>query len=337
VGGTAARLRNLDELLRQATRLISQRFGFYHVGIFLLDERGDYAVLRAASSDGGQRMLARGHRLKVGQVGIVGYVTATSQPRIASDVDEDTEFFNNPDLPLTHSEMALPLIIGRKVLGALDVQSTEEAAFSEEDITTLKVLADQLAIAIENARLFTENQAALDAARRAYGQMGREGWQRMLRERQTTLGFISLTEEEVLPASAETSPESLQAIRSGEPVLASNGTTLHLPIKVRGQGIGAIRLNKPAAKGAWGPEDITLAGTLAEQLGTALESARLYNDISVRAEREYAISEIVSKISSSIQLDTILRTTVQELGQVLGETEIILQLGAGAPKGNHRE
>jgi GAF domain-containing protein/HAMP domain-containing protein len=339
VGSTAARLRDLDELLRQVTRLISQRFGFYHVGIFLLDERSEYAVLRAANSEGGQRMLGRGHKLKVGQVGIVGFVAATGQPRMASDVDEDTEFFNNPDLPLTHSEMALPMIAGKKTLGVLDVQSTQQAAFSEEDITTLKVLADQLVIAIENARLFTENQNALDAARRAYGQMGREGWQRLLREARTDLGFISLGEEEVRPASGDVSPELIQTLRAGEPVLGSSAATLYLPVQVRGQGIGAIRLDKKAARGSWSDEDVALARALAEQLGTALESARLYNDISQRAEREFAISEIVSKIGSSIQLDTILRTTVQELGQVLGDTEVILQLGTSGKgkKGNHRE
>lgn len=325
VGGTAARLRNLDELLRQVTRLISRRFGFYHVGIFLLDERGEYALLRAANSEGGQRMLARGHRLKVGQVGIVGNVTETGQPRIALDVDQDTEFFNNPDLPLTHSEMALPLIVGGKVLGALDVQSVEESAFTEEDVTTLRVLADQIAIAIENARLFTESQTALDTARRAYGETSREGWQRMLGESQVELGYISLAEGQVLPADGQASPEFQRAIETGEPVLSNGKNTLHLPIKIRGQGIGAIRLDKSRENGHWSPEEITLANTLSEQLGTALEGARLYSDISQRAEREFIISDIASKIGASIQLDTILRTTVQELGRVLGDSEVVLQ------------
>lgn len=325
VGGTAARLRNLDELLRQVTRLISRRFGFYHVGIFLLDERGEYALLRAANSEGGQRMLARGHKLKVGQVGIVGNVTETGQPRIALDVDQDTEFFNNPDLPLTHSEMALPLIVGGKVLGALDVQSVEEAAFAEEDVTTLRVLADQIAIAIENARLFTESQTALDTARRAYGETSREGWQRMLGESQVEMGYISLAGGQVLPADGQASPEFERAIETGEPVLSNGKNTLHLPIKIRGQSIGAIRLDKSRENGRWSPEEITLANTLSEQLGTALEGARLYSDISQRAEREFIISDIASKIGASIQLDTILRTTVQELGRALGDSEVILQ------------
>ncbi len=326
VGSTAARLRDLDELLRQATRLISQRFGFYHVGIFLLDERGEYAVLRATNSEGGQRMLARGHKLKVGQVGIVGYVSGSGQPRIALNVGEDSAFFNNPDLPATQSEMALPLIVGGKTLGALDIQSTQEAAFSQEDITTVKVLADQIAIAIENARLFSENRIALDTAQRAYGNISAEAWQRLLREKLGTVGFVSLGEGQAAPVSENASPGFRKAIQTGRNVLENDDMVLHMPIKIRGQSIGAIRMEKPAGSLRWTPETIAMADALSIQLGAALESARLYQDISLRANTELAISEISTKIGSSVNLRNILRTTVQELGRVLPETEIIIQL-----------
>lgn len=332
VGSAATRIRNLDELLDQITHLISERFNFYHVGIFLLDEKGEYAVLRSANSEGGQKMLSRGHKLQVGQVGIVGYVTGLGEPRVALDVGKDAVFFDNPDLPKTRSEMALPLIVGDKVLGALDVQSTEEAAFTEEDVTILKVMADQIAIAIDNARLLADTQSALDNTRRAYGEISRTGWQRLLREKKTEMGYISLTSGEVKPVSGKVAPEYTQAIEVGEAVLSQNETTLHLPIKVRGEILGVIRLNKPKDGGRWTDVDITLAETLAEQLGTALESPRLYRDISQRAERENVISDIASKISSSIQLDTILRNTVQELGRALVESEVILQIGSSAQR-----
>jgi putative methionine-R-sulfoxide reductase with GAF domain len=158
IGSTASRIRNVDLLLRQITRLISLRFGYYHVGIFLLDPRNEFAVLLASNSEGGQKMLARGHKLKVGQTGIVGFVTGHKQPRIALDVGQDAVFFDNPDLPETRSEIALPLLVGGKILGALDVQSKQPSAFSQEDAITLSVLADQIAIALENARLFEESQ-----------------------------------------------------------------------------------------------------------------------------------------------------------------------------------
>ncbi len=337
VGSAATRMRNLDDLLRETAYVISERFNFYHVGIFLLDENGEYAVLRSANSEGGQRMLARGHKLRVGQVGIVGYVTGKGEPRVALDVGKDAVYFDNPDLPETRSEMALPLIVGKKVVGALDVQSTKESAFTEDDVTVLKVMADQVAIAIDNARLLADAQTALDETRRAYGEISRSGWQRLFRERQTEVGYVSLTSGEVKPASGKTDADYKRAIETKQPVVSKDQMTLHIPIQVRGEPLGVIRLDKPRSSARWTGEDISLANTLAEQLGTALESARLYKDISHRAERENVISAISTKISTSIQLDTILRNTVLELGHALTDSEVILQIGSTAPKGTRRE
>ncbi len=324
IGAAVTRIRNLDELLGQVTRLISQRFAFYHVGIFLLDNTEENAVLRATNSEGGQRMLARGHKLKVGQVGIVGYVTGSGQARIALDVGKDAVFFNNPDLPETHSEMALPLIVGGKILGALDVQSVKEMAFTEEDVSILKVLADQVAIAIENTRLFASTQAALESTRRTYSEAGRVGWQRLLQEKSEKIGFVSAARS-VFPITDEASPESLMVIKSGKPILTNDNTTLHLPIKVREDVIGTIRLEKTQGRGQWTEEEIAAAGTLSEQLGSALESARLYEQISKRAEVESVIGEIASKVGGSINLRNVLQTAVEELGRVIPGSEVVIQ------------
>ena len=133
-----ASIGDIDSLLPNITRVISDRFGYYHVGIFLLDENKEYAVLKAASSEGGKRMLERSHRLKVGEEGIVGYVTGSGQPRIAVDTGAEAIYFKNPDLPGTRSELTLPLIINDRVIGALDVQSEQPHAFSEDDILVLR-------------------------------------------------------------------------------------------------------------------------------------------------------------------------------------------------------
>jgi GAF domain-containing protein len=158
VARDATAILDVDHLLDETMSLISKQFGFYHAGIFLLDERDEYAVLQAASSEGGRRMLERGHKLRVGEVGIVGYVASTGEPRVALDVGEDTAHFAHPDLPNTRSEMALPLKVQDRVIGVLDVQSTQEAAFSEDDVAVLQTMADQLATAIANARLFEQVQ-----------------------------------------------------------------------------------------------------------------------------------------------------------------------------------
>lgn len=173
VARDAAAVRDIDRLLSETVHLISERFGFYHAGIFLIDDTGEWAVLRAASSEGGQRMLQRGHRLAVGKMGIVGYVTGTGKPRIALDVGADAVHFANPDLPETRSEMALPLRIGGRVIGALDVQSQEANAFDESDVVVLQTMADQLAVAIENVSLIGV-EARRVAQRRRIIELSRE-------------------------------------------------------------------------------------------------------------------------------------------------------------------
>ncbi len=146
------------ELLRQTVNLIRDRFDFYYVGLFLLDETGRWAMLQAGTGQPGRQMLKQGHKLEVGGTSMVGWCTANAQARIALDVGEEAVRFDNPLLPETRSEMALPLISRGRVIGALTVQSTKAEAFSKEDITVLQTMADQVANAIENARLFEETQ-----------------------------------------------------------------------------------------------------------------------------------------------------------------------------------
>ncbi|MEZ0395181.1 MAG: GAF domain-containing protein [Anaerolineales bacterium] len=326
VGSAATRLRNLDALFAQVAKLISQRFGFYHVGIFLLDERGEYAVLRASNSEGGQRMLARGHRLRVGQVGIVGQVTQSGQPRIALDVGEDAAFFRNPDLPETRSELCLPLIVAGKVIGALDVQSTEEAAFTSEDVSALQIMADQIAIAFDNARLLQESQSALESARRAYGAVSQTAWRRLLLSEEGSTGYLSLANGILTPVSGEPEPEYLQAIKTGKPVLSNEGLTVYLPITSRDLTIGAIRLDRPAEAGAWSQDDIVSANALVDQLSTSLESARLFTDINRRAMKERAIGEMTTRISASVDVRSVFETAAQEIGRAFPGSEVIVQL-----------
>ncbi len=159
---------NIDELLRQAVDLIHDRFGFYHVGIFLIDETGEWAVLREATGEAGAQMKAQGHRLRVEETSMVGWTAFHRKPRIALDVGKDAVRFANPLLPYTRSEMTLPLMVGGRLLGVLNVQSTEEAAFDEDDIRALQSMADQLAIAIENARRLSETAALLEVTSPIY-------------------------------------------------------------------------------------------------------------------------------------------------------------------------
>lgn len=158
VARDAAAERELDALLNRAVELIRDRFGFYHAAIFMIDAAAEYAVLTAAAGDVGRKLLKNGYKLKIGETGIVGYVAGTGQPRVSPNVGTDAEHLKNPFLPETRSEMALPLKVGSKVIGALDVQSREETAFNDDYVQVLQTMADQLAIAIDNVRLYGESQ-----------------------------------------------------------------------------------------------------------------------------------------------------------------------------------
>ncbi len=151
---------DLDALLHATVDIICDEFGFYYAGVFLVDEEGEWAVLRAGRGEAGRQMVEAGHRLRIGGSSMIGMAIAERKARIALDVGDEPVHFKNPYLPHTRSEMALPLVVRDKVIGALTIQSVEEAAFTEDDITALQTMADQLAIAINNARLLTRLEEA---------------------------------------------------------------------------------------------------------------------------------------------------------------------------------
>ena len=200
----------LETLLGRVTSLISERFGFYHVGIFLVDEQNEYAILRAANSEGGQRMLARHHKLLVGQVGIIGYVTGKGEPRVATDVGKDAVSFNNQDLPQTRSEMGLPLRLGDQIIGALDVQSEVSNAFSQEDIELFSILGDQIAIAIANNRLLSETAKALEEMRKVHQQYLKQEWGREIADQQHP--SIRYTQQGLAMEQIEVTPEAADVL-----------------------------------------------------------------------------------------------------------------------------
>jgi GAF domain-containing protein len=315
-------------LLSRVVDLISEQFGFYHAGLFLVDPQGQWAELQAASSEGGQRMLARNHRLQVGAQGIVGTVAARGEPRIALDVGEDAAFLANPDLPDTRSEMALPLRARGEIIGVLDVQSTEPGAFSEEDVSVMQSLADQVAMAIDNARLFEQAEAGVEAERRARGELSREAWRQLLRA-ESGLGYLG-NQQGVHPAGDVWLPEMEEAAsRSRTTVSRDDETRLAVPVLVAGQVIGVLDGRKRAGAGSWAPEERTVLETLADQLSAALERARLYRQTRRSAARERAIGEITSRVRESLDMDAILQAAVRELGQVLGEAKVEVRLGTG--------
>jgi GAF domain-containing protein len=314
-------VQEIEQLLINVANLISERFGFYHVGIFLVDELREYAVLRAASSPGGKRMLVRSHQLRIGQTGIVGYVSELGEPRYALDTGEDAVFFDNPELPETRSELGLPLKVGDRIIGVLDVQSKEQAAFSDEDIEAMSTLAAQVAVAIENARLFGETRRALTEVQTVYGQYLRQEWShtageiRQIGYRQTPIGVEALAETVDLP-------EIQSAIKSGQTVVLNKESALAVPLKLRGEVIGVLDIRVPDTSRQWEKDEIAAIEAVAERTALALENARLFEQTSRRADRERTVSEITTKIRSTADPQSMLQIALQELKRVLGARDI---------------
>jgi GAF domain-containing protein/HAMP domain-containing protein len=303
--------KNLQELLPQITEVISEQFGFYHVGIFLNDALNKYAVLAAANSEGGKRMLKRGHQLKVGAQGIVGYVTGTKKPRIALSVGEDAVYFNNPDLPETQSEMSLPLLESGNVLGALDVQSRESNAFSNEDLEALTILAELVSIAIQNAKLYEQMDRSLAEAEAASRQFFRENWNRLAEEykisgyRYTAGGSMPLSTSDLLESDTP----------------STDRKQVSVPIIMRGEEIGELSVMVPKDENIKA-DQMDLIKAVADRVAVIAENARLFDETTRRAERERLVTDITTKIRGTNDPQAMIETAVKELREALKVSRI---------------
>lgn len=325
VARDAASVLNPQQLLDRVVMLISEQFEFYHTGIFLLDGSREWAVLQASSSEGGRRMLAKEHRLQLG-MGIVGHVAAQGEPRIALDVGADAAFFDNPDLPDTRSEMALPLQVRGEIIGVLDVQSRQPKAFSDDDVAVLQTLADQVAVAISNAQLFQRAQESLEAQRRAYGALSREAWAELLKAEPDL--NIRRDEGGVSIIDAPWQPHMEMALRAGRIIPSFDGaSSLAIPLKTRGQVVGVIEAQKPDGSGQWAREEVDLLETLVDRLGVTLESARLFQETERRAAQEQLLGEVTARMRETLDLDIVLQTAIREIGDALEIAEVEVRMG----------
>jgi len=326
VARETTKVRNLNDLLNITVQIIPQRFNFYHTGIFLVDEIHEFAVLKAANSMGGQKMLARGHKLKIGEVGIVGYVAKTGDPRIALDVGEDAVFFNNPDLPQTKSEMALPIMASGKILGVLDIQSTKRAAFGDEDILTLQIIADSLATAIENANLLTELENNLNEIQLLHQQYLRKSWAKTIDD----FGTLHYSYQ----AGGEITSDMISSTNN-----KNENKTIDFPIKLRDLSIGNLTLEfddeeaiskfseiSKSIDKLNSNEEVSFINTVLSQTAQALENARLLEETQQKAYIEEVSSNISNKIWTETEINQILKTALQEISESLNVSEGYIQL-----------
>jgi len=328
VAREAAAILDVQQLLNTTVHLISDRFGFYHTGVFLVDKKGEYAILRAASSEGGRHMLERGHRLRVGEVSIVGHAAATGEPRVERDVGQDTVFFNNPDLPDTCSEMGLPLKIRGRTIGVLDVQSTQEAAFSEDDVTVLQTLADQLAVAIDNAHLMERTEAQLRELNLLHGEYRATAWDK-LTPPEHSLGYV-YDRIDVRPAEKYPAPALDLALERGETVTfvepTRMETVLATPLKHRDQIIGTLGIQKTDGAREWLPDEIALVEAVSEQVAQALESAQLFAETQRSAQQMQILNELAQALTTRLDVKGVLEETYRGASRLLDTSSFYIGL-----------
>jgi len=298
VGRVISSILDPDELIEKIVNLITERLGYYYAAIFVISSDGYWAELRSATGEAGQELQAKKHRLSIAGKSMVGSAISLREARIAHDVGSEAVRFDNPLLPNTRSEIALPLIVGGHVLGALDAQSTEENAFDEEVAETLQGMANQVAVALENARLFQETQEALREIRASDQIQLSKAWSEAL-DTQGNLEF-SIGEKS-----------------------SSEESFLNVPLALRDQIIGEITLEGGLD---WTTEDQGWVEAVATQAALALENARLLEESQQVALQERLVAEITSKIWSSNTTDSILKIAVKELGSALGASEAVIEL-----------
>jgi len=326
-------IRDLRALLNVSVNLIRERFGYYHVGIFLVDERGEYALLRAASSHAAEEMLAQNYKLKVGQEGMVGSVTRTGRAYIALDVGADATHFENPYLPDTHSEITLPLRSHSVTIGALDIQTTKQSAFDERDLRILQLLADQIAAAIENAQLTAQVEQTIEQTNIFYRAQMRQNWQADLQKRERAAFEYDGLQVSPIPANL---PETLQKrIQDGKAIILkeknsnqSEKKILLVPLRLQEQTIGVIGLEQEDPSHIWTEEELGLVEIAANRAALTLENTRLLEESQRRAIKERAIFEATEKIGSALDVENILQATAEEIERILNSAEVTLQFSA---------
>jgi len=360
-----------EELLGRVVNLVRDRFGFYQVSVFLIDPAGEYAVLRESTGEAGRQLKKAGHKLGVGSKSIVGQAIATGKPLVVNDVALDPTYLPNPLLPDTRAELAIPLTIGERVLGIIDVQSTQTNVFSPDDVKILQMLADQLSTAIANSELFAETQKNLAQQRLLYQVTTSAASISNLDEalinvvnglkvimegiRITFLLYNPATNEfEVKASAGYENEEEINRFKTrvgvgvtgiaarDHQVIYLNDVTkdprylsldkevmseLALPLIFRNEVLGVLNLESPQPY-AFTEGDQDVLATLASSVAVDIANTRLLGQIRQQVDSQRQLFEAANKIRRSVELKTILETSANEIGKILGAQRIQIEITA---------
>ena len=321
----------LETLFQRTVGLIQTKFDFYHVHIYRYDQDNHNLQIVAGSGIIGQRLRRQEHAIAWGE-SVVGLAAQNNQPLVVNDVQTFPDYVYNPLLPDTRSEMAIPVSTGTQILAVLDIQNSRLNSFSQADQALMESLANQLAVAVNNINLITEAQQALQQVEALNAQLTEEQWSQTLQDT-PVLGYL-YTPETLAPTADDWLTSMTEAVaqahRSGdEIVLREDQDTMTnemaIPIKIRGQLIGVLGMQREADKG-WNENDKLVVQALSEQIALALESARLFENAQRNAWRDQVVGEATARVWSTAEIEEVMRTAIEQLGQQLDASEVIIQL-----------
>jgi len=311
VSKTIAEIQNISELMETTTRLTSEQFGYYYVGLYLLDERKKTAFLQAASSDTGKQLVGQGFRVEKDRFNLFNRVVEYNRPYISSDID-GANFIRDVNFPLTRSRMLLPLTVRNDVIGLLDMHSDQSQSFNMQDAEILQTLADLVAISIDNVRLINETKNLVLQLETNSSVQIRETWTKFTSRHKPAYQY---TPAGVRPLFASNRQDNLEGLR--------------VPLILHGQNIGNILLKRKGNQTAtWSERERVLVEKVANQVALALENSRLVDETQKNALRDQVIANISARVRETLDVESVLRTATTELRRVFDLKEAEISIGA---------
>jgi GAF domain-containing protein len=302
--------REIEVLLPVTVHSITEHFGYYHTGLYLVDDKFENAYLQASSSDGGKKMLARQHQVALTEEGILQRAISKRSRQVAQDIQPDLARLEHPELTFTRARAVFPFLVRERVIGVLDIHASEPDAFQETDLENLQIIADQFGLAIDNARLLSDMEAVIEQSQQTSDMRAYISWRELTHRKSPVYQYTPLAVQKI----------------GMVPEHRDEASGLSVPILLRGKNIGKIHLRRKSGSGAWLAQEQAMVHEVAAQVALALENARLLEDAQARASRERSLSEIGARISAAVDVEAILRTTAQEIGKILGDSEVAVQL-----------
>jgi GAF domain-containing protein/HAMP domain-containing protein len=317
--------RDIQRLMDRVVNLIVNNFPtIYHAQIFLIDEDHEYAVLRSSTGEAGQSLLTRGHKLAVGSVSVIGQVTEQGQVVIARDTLESNVYRRNEFLQETVAELAIPLRLGNEIIGALDVQSKQRDSFDADQVSALQTLADQVTIGLENARLYSESERLIANIEREHTARTRTNWQEYLYDQRQT----GIQKQAGIQTDYNFSHLAQAVYTSGEAIVGDrtkrDTIPFAVPIVFRGQVLGVAEYEVSHADFSY--DKVLLAEELVSRMAISLENARLFQTSHQAVERERIVNEISTKLTGQTDIEDIIQTAIQEIGQALRTPQVAVRL-----------